>query len=236
MMLKEKVVLIGKKYFSEFALIFISVILAFALTEWSSNQGEKVSETKILIEIRNGIDSDLKDFESNLKMHKLSSSGVRALRNWATGKAVNQDSLTLHYYVVYRNYSPIINKTGYESLRETSLKIISNDSLRFQIIKLYDYYYNILENIENRNEEMQDFKTYFSPMNKILTPYMVFDDAGELKTFEKANLSANQKNELLSYLWRMEKTKNFKIRRYSEIITEITELNKSITSELDTHQ
>jgi hypothetical protein len=73
-------------------------------------------------------------------------------------------------------------------------------------------------------------------MNKILTPYMVFDDAGDLKTFEKANLSANQKNELLSYLWRMEKTKNFKIRRYSEIITEITELNKSITSELDTHQ
>jgi hypothetical protein len=83
---------------------------------------------------------------------------------------------------------------------------------------------------------MQDFKTYFSPMNEILSPYMVFDDAGDLKTFEKANLSANQKNELLSYLWRMEKTKNFKIRRYSEIITEITELNKSITSELDTHQ
>ena len=214
-------------------MIFISVIIAFALTEWSSNQGEKVSETKILIEIKNGIESDLKDFESNLKMHQLSNNGVRSLRNWANNADVNQDSLKLHYYVVYRNYSPIINKTGYESLKETSLKIISNDSLRFQIIKLYDYHYNILEQLENKNEEMQDFKTYFSPINKILTPYMIFDDKGSLKTLKRATLSAHQKNELFSYLWRMELTKNFKIKRYGEVISEITNLSKSIKTELE---
>lgn len=231
-MFKEKIVGVGKKYFSEFALIFISVILAFALTEWSGNQGEKISETKILIEIKNGIDSDSKDFESNLKMHRLSNNGVRSLRNWANNAPVNQDSLRLYYYIAYRNYSPIINKTGYESLKETGLKIISSDSLRFQIIKLYDYHYNILEQLENKNEEMQDFKAYFSPINKILTPYMIFDDKGNLRTLKRAALSANQKNELLSYLWRMELTKNFKIKRYGEVINEIANLNKSITAEL----
>jgi hypothetical protein len=231
-MFKGKIVRLGGKYFLEFVLIFISVVLAFALTEWSSKQGEKVSETKILLEIKNGINSDSKDFESNLKMHKLSNNGVRMLRNWAINETINQDSLRFYYYIVYRNYSPIINKTGYESLKETNLKIISNDSLRFQIIKLYEYYYNILEQLENKNEEMQDFKTYFNPINKILTPYMIFDEKGNLKAFEKADLSVNQKNELLSYLWRMELTKNFKIKRYSEIINEIVHLNESITNEL----
>jgi len=200
-MFNEKTINRIKKYLSDFALIFISVILAFGLTEWSSHKGEKISESKLLTEIRNGIDSDLKDFEANLKMHNLSKDGVSALRNWVNNEPVNQDSLNLYYYIAFRNYSPIINKTGYESLKQTNLKIISNDSLRFQIIKLYDFHYNILEQLENKNEEMQDFKTYFTLVNSILTPFMVFDDKGNLKTFKKSDLSADQKKELLSYFW-----------------------------------
>ena len=129
-MFKEKFLNILKKYSTEFALIFISVILAFALTEWSSNRGEKISETKILSEIKNGINLDYKDFESNLKMHKISKAGVRELRKWVNNEEINNDSIPVYYYLVFRNYSPIINKTGYESLKETSLKTISNDSLR----------------------------------------------------------------------------------------------------------
>ena len=231
-MSKEKLLNILKKYSTEFALIFISVILAFALTEWSSNRGEKISENKILSEIKNGINSDYKDFESNLKMHKISKAGVRELRKWANNKEVNNDSIPVYYYLVFRNYSPIINKTGYESLKETNLKTISNDSLRFQIIKLYDYHYNIIEQLENHNEEMQDFKTYFASTNKILTPYMNFDEKGNLKNLQKANLSEVEKKELLSYLWRLELTKMFKILRYEQVLTEIKNLDESLNTDL----
>lgn len=231
-MFKEKLLNPFKKYFTEFALIFISVILAFALTEWSSNRGEKISESKILSEIKNGINSDYKDFESNLKMHKISKTGVKELRKWANNKEVNNDSISLYYYLAFRNYSPIINKTGYESLQGSNLKTISNDSLRFQIIKLYDYHYNIIEQLENHNEEMQDFKTYFASTNKILTPYMNFDEKGNLKNLQKPNLNEDQKKELLSYLWRMEITKMFKILRYEQVLKEIKNLDKSLNSEL----
>lgn len=231
-MSKEKILNSLKKYSTEFALIFISVILAFALTEWSANQGEKVSENKILGEIKNGINSDFKDFESNLKMHKISKSGVRELRKWANNQEINNDSIPVYYYLVFRNYSPIINKTGYESLKGTNLKTISNDSLRFQIIKLYDYHYNIIEQLENHNEEMQDFKTYFSPTNQILSQYMKFDEKGNLTGLQTANLSETQKKELLSYLWRLELTKMFKILRYEQVLKEIESLDRSLEKEL----
>lgn len=221
-----------KKYFADFALIFVSVLLAFMLTEWSSGKGERISETKILTEIKNGINSDLSDFKSNLMMHKFGQTGVTELRNWANNNSYNRDSIPLFYFVLFRNYSPIINKTGYESLKSTNLKTISNDSLRFQIIKLYDFHYNILEQIENENDEMEDFKTYFQPVNSILSPYMVFEESGKLKTLQEAVLSKNQKNELLSYLWRMELTKKFKIMRYTQVIEEIRKLNASIEQEL----
>ena len=69
-MFKGKILPFFKKYFSEFAMIFISVILAFALTEWSSNQGKKVSEEKIFLEILNGLKKDSIDLTGNIDAHK----------------------------------------------------------------------------------------------------------------------------------------------------------------------
>ena len=82
-MLKDKFTNIFKKYFPEFALIFISVILAFALTEWSNNQGKKVSQEKILLEISNGLKSDSYDVTSNIEAHK---SGDKACNFWSKAR------------------------------------------------------------------------------------------------------------------------------------------------------
>jgi len=221
-----------KKYTSEFFLIFISVVLAFALSEWSSNKGEKVSEDKLLLEIKNGIQTDYADFESNKNMHQISNYGVKTLRKWANQESINQDSLGLYYFVIFRNYSPIINKTGYESLKIANLKTITDDSLRFQIIKLYEYHYNIIEQLENHNEEMQDFKNYFALTNKLISKYLVFGENGKLQQLKPSTLSADDKNELLSYLWRMELTKKFKIQRYGEVMSQINQLNTAIDKEI----
>lgn len=227
-----KFVNLVKKHTTEFALIFISVILAFALTEWSANRSEQVSERKILTEIKNGINSDFKDFEANVRMHKISNSGVVELRKWANNEEVNRDSIPFLYFLVFRNYSPIINNTAYESLKGGNLKTISNDSLRFQIIKLYEYHYNIIEQLENHNQETQDFKNYFAVTNKILVPYMIFNEQGKLQSLQKANLTGLEKKELLSYLWRLEITKNFKILRYEQVLNEIENLSKRLDLEL----
>ena len=78
-MFKQKATNLFKKYFSEFALIFISVILAFALTEWSNNQGKKISEEKIFLEILNGLKKDSIDLTGNIDAHK---NGIKACKYW----------------------------------------------------------------------------------------------------------------------------------------------------------
>ncbi|WP_347218567.1 hypothetical protein [Chryseobacterium sp.] len=232
-MSRERVISILKKYFTDFALIFISVILAFALTEWSANQGEKVSQSKILTEIHNGLQSDIKDFKANVSNHKISIRGVQIFRNWTSGKPVPQDSIAFYYYGLFRNYTPIINKTGYESLKANNLKTITNDSLRFTIISLYDYSYQIIEKLENSNSEMQDFSNYFKATNDIISPNLIFDEKGNIKGLQSANkLSGNQKKELMSYFWRMEINKKFKVIRYNEVIKKQNELQILINEEL----
>lgn len=232
-MSKERVTGLFKKYFSEFALIFISVILAFALTEWSTNQGEKISQKTLLVEIKNGLTSDIKDLQANVDNHKYSIRGVRVFRNWTLKKEIPKDSIAFYYYGLFRNYTPIINKTGYESLKSNGLKTISNNSLRFKIITLYDYHYKIIEKLEDSSIEMQDFQNYFKPTNDIIHPNLNFDKKGNITGIRPcSNISEINQKALLSYFWRMELNKKFKLMRYNQVIKSIKELEKAIIEEI----
>jgi hypothetical protein len=62
-------------------------------------------------------------------------------RDLIKNKPISQDSIEIFYISLFRDYTPLINRSGYESLKESGLKTITNDSLRLQIITLYDYYY-----------------------------------------------------------------------------------------------
>ncbi|MCH8534020.1 MAG: hypothetical protein LAT51_03030 [Flavobacteriaceae bacterium] len=93
----------------QFVLIFISVLLAFMLSEWSRSRNDKKSETKILIEINNSLSRDLEDFKSNIDGYKLSNRSTEVILNWVKGEAIPSDSINLYYQILFRNYTPIIN-------------------------------------------------------------------------------------------------------------------------------
>lgn len=207
--------------------------MAFALTEWSQRKGERLSETKILMEINNGINADLNDFQANMNGHTISLRAISFMRGWLDGNPGSQDSTGIFYNLLFRNFTPIIHTSGYESLKATNIKTITNDSLRFQLINLYDYYYTILEKLEDQVAEMQDFKNFFASTNEILSPYMVFNAEGGLVQLNApTGLSKEKKQLLLSYFWKVENNKKFKLFRYSNVVEEIRKLSANIEREL----
>ncbi|WP_340199008.1 hypothetical protein [Ascidiimonas sp. W6] len=222
-----------RKYVFEFLSIFIAVVSAFALTNWNDNRNSKQSEEKILTEIKNGIGIDKQDFEGNIIGHTISLRANYMFRELLNGKEISQDSIGLFYTSLFRDYTPVINRSGYESLKETSLKTITNDSLRFQIISLYDYYYGIIEILDNVSE-MQSFENYFASVNLLLHPYMEFDEDGNLIHINyPKELSENQRKELLSYLWRLENNRKFKLGRYKSIIQIMDNVKSNIEEEIE---
>ena len=56
-----------KKYSFEFLSIFVALISAFALNNWNDNRKDSLAESKILLEILNGLEKDKKDIELNVK-------------------------------------------------------------------------------------------------------------------------------------------------------------------------
>ncbi|MCV9389058.1 hypothetical protein [Reichenbachiella ulvae] len=221
-----------KKYAIEFLSVFVAVISAFALSNWNDNRNSEHSELKILTEIKNGIGFDLKDFNSNVGGHKLSLRAIDVFRDLIIGDTVNQDSIGLYYTTLFRDYTPVINRSGYESLKEAGLKTISNDSLRFEIISLYDYYYGIIE-ILDKVFEMQSFENYFAAVNELLHPYMEFNEAGELILITNPEaLTESEKKEILSYLWRLENNRKMKLSRYKLILSEMEKVKERVEDEI----
>jgi hypothetical protein len=222
-----------KKYTFEFLSIFIAVISAFALSNWSDHRNNKESEQKILTEIKNGIGIDTKDFQGNIKGHNLSLRASKVFRDLIKNKPISQDSIEIFYISLFRDYTPLINRSGYESLKESGLKTITNDSLRLQIITLYDYYYGIVKVLDNVNE-MQSFENYFAPVNKLLHPYMEFDAMGKLtRITEPKELSEIERKEILSYLWRLENNRKYKLGRYDSILKIMEKARENIEREIN---
>lgn len=223
-----------KKYIFEFLSIFIAVISAFALTNWNDHKNSRNSEQKILTEIKNGIGIDKQDFEGNIYGHNLSLRANYKFRELLKGKEISQDSIGILYISLFRDYTPVINRTGYESLKETGLKTITNDSLRFQIISLYDYYYGIIDILDNVTE-MQSFENYFASVNSLLHPYMEFDDSGNLlEITNPEELSRSERKEILSYLWRLENNRKYKLGKYQSIIEIMDSVKTDIENEINT--
>jgi hypothetical protein len=221
-----------KKYIFEFLSIFIAVVSAFALTNWSDHRNNKESEQKILTEIKNGIGIDTKDFNGNINGHNLSLRASAVFRDLIQNKPISQDSIAIFYISLFRDYTPLINRSGYESLKESGLKTITKDDLRLEIITLYDYYYGIVEVLDNVNE-MQSFENYFASVNKLLNPYMEFDSLGSLTRInEPKELSEVERKEILSYLWRLENNRKYKLGRYDSILKIMEKTQANIQREI----
>ncbi|KAA3661563.1 MAG: hypothetical protein DWQ10_04250 [Calditrichaeota bacterium] len=205
-------------YLFEFISVFFAVVFAFALNNWNDNQKDSHSENKILIEIANGLEKDLEDIKLNVLGHNQGNSACNYFKKVFTGNEFEPDPIVYHYLNLTRDFISIQNTAGYETLKSKGLELIQNDSLRLNIISIYEYDYNILKNFEENYFEMQFQENYFKEINEALASNFEFDNSGNITGIDlPLNIQKNKKKKLLLYLWKIQTNRNFILRYYSEI-------------------
>ncbi|MFZ1704677.1 MAG: hypothetical protein WAT79_10050 [Saprospiraceae bacterium] len=223
-----------KKYTFEFLSIFIAVISAFTLNNWNDNRKENRAESKILLEILNGITKDLIDIDVNKGGHI---GGINACKFWRgiiRSETQSLDSLPQHYLALTRDFTSIQNTSGYETLKSRGFELIDNDSLRLKIISLYEFNYQTLRKLEEEYHELQFQENYFAEINKYIAPHFVFDSTGNIKNLHlPISLAEKEKNLLLSYLWKIQMNRKFVMYFYDEVKGKINELQEAIKMELE---
>lgn len=222
-----------RSYFIEFLSVFIAVIAAFALNKWNDNRRDDRAEEKILREISNGLKADLEDIALNKNAHEQGINACLFFKDIINQKEVSQDSVGKHYFLLTSDNTSIFNNSGYEALKSKGLEIIKNDTIRSQIIALYEKDYQILYKFEETFPATQLFDNYFEPFNEILAENFILDASGSLIQIElPLKHSKKEKNLLLSYLWRIQISRVVRLREYDNTEIKIKTLLEAIHKEL----
>lgn len=223
-----------KKYLLEFISIFIAVISAFALTNWDENRRDRQAATKIMMEISNGLQKDLIDITVNMGGHK---EGIRACSYWRrvlANQEVAPDSLAQYFLALTRDFFSAQNNSGYETLKSRGLELITNDSLRFDIISLYEYDYESLKTMEETYFEMQFQENYFRDFNRLIAPNFEFDSIGNIHAIDlPLTLTQAERNILLAYLWKIQINRQFILSYYATMEQKIQEIAERINREIE---
>ena len=142
------------------------------------------------------------------------------------------DTLQAIYFNSFRDFISIQNTSGYENLKSRGLELIKNDSLRTDIISLYEYDFNTLRTLEEDYAEMQFHNSYFKEINDYIAPNLQFDSQGKIIGIKQPlRLSEADKNTFFSYLWKIDANRNFILSFYGQIETNINELKEKIEEE-----
>ncbi len=221
-----------RKYAFEFLSIFIAVISAFALNNWNDNRKDSKAENRILDEISNGLEKDIEDVGLNVLGHEFGLKSSQFWRKVIKDEEVKFDSIQAYYFNFLRDYICFQNTSGYENLKSRGLELIKNDSLRTDIISLYEYDYKTLKTLEEDYYEMQFHQNYYKEINELISPNFQYDTKGNIIGIaQPINLSIGDRNRLLSYLWRIDANRNFTLGFYDQIEKSVEKLRKKIEEE-----
>lgn len=221
----------GKRYGFEFLLIFTAVIGAFALNSWNENRKSKTAESKLLTEIHSGLQKDLLDMESNVWGHQHGNNAVDYFRKFLAQKPIDQDSLVPYYFSLTRDFISVQNTSGYETLKSRGFELIQDDSLRSQIIALYEYEYSTLRKLEEEYYENQFHQNYYHKINETLAKGFVFTPEGKIVGIDTTKkIEENEKRLVLSYLWKIKANRTFTLAQYEVAKLKVEELSKSISA------
>lgn len=135
---------IGKYLFyalGEILLVMIGIILAFQVNQWKENRSNKELEIKLINDIKNGLEQDLIDIQSNQDAHnRFLNSQIKSIE-WIESNSEINDSIIHYLSVAHKSTSFLNSRAPFESLKEFGLNRVSNDTLRYHIVYLYDVLY-----------------------------------------------------------------------------------------------
>jgi hypothetical protein len=144
-MLNEKLRIVFKKGFPtallEIALIFVGITLAIGFENWNSERKERQEELALLAELKSNLEENMTLLSRMIDYNEETGVSYRTLLSHIGARQPYSDDLIPHFSKLDHWASPYLTSSAYETLKSRGLDIISDSSLRQQIVKLFEVQY-----------------------------------------------------------------------------------------------
>jgi hypothetical protein len=122
----------------EIILVVIGILIALSINNWNEIRKEGIEELKILSEIQSNLKQSLKEAKRVLHDNEKDVTSYTYLLNHVEQKLPYSVVLDTAFCRIPSWASPYLTYTAYESLKSRGSKLVSNDSLRMQITKMFE--------------------------------------------------------------------------------------------------
>lgn len=171
------------EYLLEILVITAGVIGAFALNNWNENSKKQGQETEYLNELSRDLSKDLEDLEFNINWQEERLKSNTAVLTYIIERREFTDSVGFHLSNILYPVHFVSHTSAYEAIKNVGIEIITNDSLRREIVTLYDWYEKHLQYFETHDDHRVQYD-YLLPVYlehvKVHQPMMMAEPIDKL--------------------------------------------------------
>lgn len=212
----------------EIILVVLGILIALGINNWNLEQKEEEFELELLSEFRTNLENTMDDISANINYHTTSIRSANILLRAFEMENVNSDTLENHYAKVAIIPQFLVNKTAYEKLKLSGTALIKNDSLRNEIVELYDDHYVFMLKIVDSEWDswMIDYRTLYRKhfSKSSYTDKMIPVNYGQLRVSQEFKNYLNNRIGALKTLVSLYKGNRGRSEKLAGFITE--ELNE----------
>ena len=125
----------------EILLVVVGILIALQINNWNENRKERQVELKILKEMKLALNNDIRNLKINVRSYSSVKRSIEIIKEQLPLGIPTNDSLQYAFRSSLFNNSVAPNIAAYETLKAKGIDLISNDSLRMQIIDVYEISY-----------------------------------------------------------------------------------------------
>lgn len=136
----------------EILILAIGILFAVQVDRWNQKQQDRTVEISILKTIKADLEKDLINLQIDIDLHEESIASSRIIQDHLENNRPYNDSLSYRFIASFFATYWLYNSGGIQSLKSLGVNTITNDSIRNQLITLYDFRYNYMRYLtENMN-------------------------------------------------------------------------------------
>jgi hypothetical protein len=147
----------------EIVLVVIGILIALSINNWNENRKSNTREKNLLIELRTNLQTNVKNLNTDIVTQVQSAKIIHLLLEHLDHQKPYTDSLD--YYFAEADYAPdvVLTSSAFETLKSIGFDLIKTDSLRKEILYLFEVTYPTLMQ-ETKRIEDQVWPTASVPM------------------------------------------------------------------------
>ncbi len=190
----------------EIILVVIGILIALQINNWNEGKKLEQQEIKLLRNFETSIESDLESFDHYIEEYRTIHNSIRLIKKHMEANLPYNDSLNFHFLNSTAYWAARIDQGVFSTLSSADLNLISNDSLKKEIVSYYTFaktnfdmkiskYSNI---IDNASENL--FNTRFDELWNTNERAMIPHDYEALKKDKEYKYFINSLNQQIFWL------------------------------------